>query len=1506
MTDTESSPKKTPAKSATKATKTPSKQVPKTPTKQAPKTPSKSVKKEVPRAPSTPEPAQTRSEPPDSPDRMAPSAISDDDHLTNGEHEEYEEEDEENGLEGNGHAEGLAEGEEEGREEEEEEGAEEEEYEEEEDDDLTERDPNEASRDLGEQATSRVPGTEAVDNAKDTAEETAEGAKETAKDTKDSAKDKAEDTKASAKDKAEDAKATAGDKAAEAKETAEDKAEDTKATAEDTAGDAKGAAEETTDGAKGTAEDTVEATKETAEGITEEIIPAAEVNEAGDVVDDDGNVIGRVTEGDKSKLGGSLVSEEGDIIDKDGNVVGKADPIEEEVENIGEAAEEAADETKSQVDSAKSGLDEEEKPNVEDLKDTAEETAEGVEKPDVDEAKEGVEGAVEGAGEKAEGAVDEAKEGAKDVADGVSKPDVDPVEEPEILQSKLKGPFDIQESGEILDAEGKAIGKLQDDVDLKSLAGKQGFNVDGEGNLVGENGTIIGKVDLLPVNELPIPESVKERVLNAAIPEGASQLGSKLEGSKADLGSQAPDADQAKEGIEEGKEGLEGAVEGAEEKAEGAEEEAESNIPPVSILEGLKVNKAGKIVDKDGNPIGQLVEGDAKKLAGKKCDKEGKIWNDAGKVIGRAEPLPEVEENEAAPFEDFPGALVDKSGKIVYEGEVIGQVIEGDVKKMIGKTVDADGDILDKNGNVIGKAERTEEEPAEGAEEEAESNIPPVSILEGMKVNKAGKIVDRDGNPIGQLVEGDAKKLAGKKCDKEGKIWSDAGKVIGRAEPLPEVEENEAAPFEDFPGALVDKSGKIVYEGEVIGQVIEGDVKKMIGKTVDADGDILDKNGNVIGKAERTEEEPEPEPEGPDYSVLADKKINKAGNVVDDSGRVVGRVIQGVLKNMIGRRCDKNGDVWNDNGKVMGKCEPIPDAEKEELKEPAPFEDFPDATVERNGDVISEGEIIGKVVEGDAKKLHGKKVDADGDIVDRYGNVLGKAERWDAPEKEPEPEIDNSSLAGKRVNKAGNVVDKNGEIYGRLIEGDVKQLAGKMCDKQGFVRNEAGDIIGRCQVVPEGDREGLKEGPFTDFDGCTVTKEGKVVTSKGEVVGRLISGDPNVLYGRAVDDDGEIVDKNGNVVGKAERWAEEEVKKDVNPMAGRKVNKEGNIVDENGDIIGKLTSGDLGVCAGKKVDDDGDVVDSKGTTIGHVSLLQDIPAEEVKKDASPMSGRKVNKEGNVVDENGDIMGKLTSGDVSVCAGKTVDDEGDVVDSKGQTVGHVTLLQDIREEEPEPEPEPEPEETEEEKKAREDAELDQKLCKQMAWCVEDSLEKIRPILKMITTKIEEAERKPKEELDEEQLVKDVKPLIEEGGRILTEANASIRALDPGGRLQSQAKAKASGREATPDEYHLAELLKELTGSVTETIDKAKRKIDGMPHAKKELNPLWGLLSEPLFQILAAVGLLLSGVLGLVGKLLSGLGLGNLVDNLLGGLGLKSVLGNLGLGGVLDSLTGKKKK
>lgn len=248
------------------------------------------------------------------------------------------------------------------------------------------------------------------------------------------------------------------------------------------------------------------------------------------------------------------------------------------------------------------------------------------------------------------------------------------------------------------------------------------------------------------------------------------------------------------------------------------------------------------------------------------------------------------------------------------------------------------------------------------------------------------------------------------------------------------------------------------------------------------------------------------------------------------------------------------------------------------------------------------------IVEGDAKRLKGSRVDEDGDILDRRGNVVGRAEAWDEPEAEVQAEPDRSMLAGKRVNKAGNVVDSAGVIYGR-VEGNVDSLVGRMCNKDGHVMSESGEVIGKAELVPEHEREGSRDGPFAELVGCTVTKDGKVVTAAGDVVGRLTSGDGKKLSGRSVDEDGDVVDRNGNVLGKAERWEEPEVERRRDPLAGRRVNREGNVVDEDGNLIGKLVSGDLAICAGMEVDEDGDVVNSKGTTVGHVSRLEDIPPE---------------------------------------------------------------------------------------------------------------------------------------------------------------------------------------------------------------------------------------------------------------------------------------------------------
>jgi hypothetical protein len=174
-------------------------------------------------------------------------------------------------------------------------------------------------------------------------------------------------------------------------------------------------------------------------------------------------------------------------------------------------------------------------------------------------------------------------------------------------------------------------------------------------------------------------------------------------------------------------------------------------------------------------------------------------------------------------------------------------------------------------------------------------------------------------------------------------------------------------------------------------------------------------------------------------------------------------------------------------------------------------------------------------------------------------------------------------------------------------------------------------------------------------------------------------------------------------------------------------------------------------------------------------------------------------------------------------------------------------------------------------------------------IDEAMDRIKPVLRLIITDIiapsrehfihyramcpnfltlqetDKAERISTEEQDEQELGDIVRPLIEEGSRILQETNVSIRALDSSGRIAAGVKQKAASRDATPDEYRLAEKLKDLSENVSKTIEPAKQKTAGMPHAKKELNPLWGLLTEPLGQILAAGRLLLSDVLGLVGRL-----------------------------------------
>ncbi|PNP77732.1 hypothetical protein FNYG_08813 [Fusarium nygamai] len=1070
---------------------------------------------------------------------------------------------------------------------------------------------------------------------------------------------------------------------------------------------------------------------------------------------------------------------------------------EETAEGVPEQAKDIPEEAKEDVTSK---VDEQDVPKPEDVEEKLQEKTEGaqdeVPKSEVPDKSEAADEIPSGEAPGDDGDKSKAGDDLKSVAPGEEAAGVTD----EVQDKAAEG----QEAAEGKVAEGEeAVGDLPEDTKSKAAEGEE---------------TAEGKVAEGEEAAKDLPEDAQSK---------AAEGEETAEGKVAEGEEVAGDAtEEAKDKAAEGEEAVE------EKAAEGEEAAKELDF---SILKGTTVDKEGNLVNEKGDKLGKVVEGVLKQLIGLSSDDQGVIWDKTGKQLGKAEPIPEWD-REQLDFSVLKGTTVDKEGNLVNDkGHLIGKVTEGEIKQLIGLTSDEQGTIWDKTGKKVGKAE-----PLPEWERGEQKDY---SILKGTTVDKNGNLVNEKGHLFGKVVEGEIKQLIGLTSDEQGTIWDKTGKKVGKAEPLPEWERGEQKDFSILKGAVVDKEGGLTNDkGDTIGKVTEGEIRQLVGLKSDENGKIW-RDGKVVGQAEPLAEWDRVQKK--DRSILKGAKVNKVGKLVDANGTVVGKVVEGELKELIGKRADENGDIWNDSGEVIGKGEPVSISERED-KASAPFEHFPGATVESDGRVMYQGEQVGEVVEGDPKQLKGSEVDEDGDILDRRGNIVGKAKRWEAPEAEEEKPVDKSALAGKRVNKAGNLVSESGEIYGRVVEGDVQKLVGRMSDKDGNIRSESGDIIGKAELVSEGERGGKKEGPFAQLKNCTVGKDGKVVNGAGEVVGKLVIGDAKALAGRAVDDDGEIIDSNGNVIGKAERWEEPEKEKKHNPLAGRKVNREGNVVDADGNIIGKLTSGELLDCAGKEIDEDGDVFNQKGAVIGHVSLLEDIPKEEEPEPEGETEEERIKREQAEADEA---------------------------------------------------------------KQAEEAEKNKKLAQQLAYQIEQCLERLRPICKSINDKISAAEAQKPEDRDEEELVRQVKPLIEDGGKILTETNGIIRGLDPDGRIARNAKQKTAGGEATPEEAHLANLLKELSTEIQTTIEEGKRKLAGMPHAKKEINPLWALLAEPLFQIVAAVGLLLSGVLGLVGKLLgpilgpllNGLGLGGLLDGLLGGLGLKKILGSLGLGDVVGTVT-----
>jgi len=193
----------------------------------------------------------------------------------------------------------------------------------------------------------------------------------------------------------------------------------------------------------------------------------------------------------------------------------------------------------------------------------------------------------------------------------------------------------------------------------------------------------------------------------------------------------------------------------------------------------------------------------------------------------------------------------------------------------------------------------------------------------------------------------------------------------------------------------------------------------------------------------------------------------------------------------------------------------------------------------------------------------------------------------------------------------------------------------------------------------------------------------------------------------------------------------------------------------------------------------------------------------------------------------------------------------------------------------------------------DEEMD-KVELRLAEIIDGALKGIKPFLKLMVERCEEAEDKKKKnkDFDEDEFVKSVEPIIREASGLLNSTLDQIKALDPEQKVQRRAKRNAEDQKASKNQEVIAKGLAELSESVTKTIEECKKKLKDLPKAKSKLGPMFNMLSEPLFQILSAVGLLVYGVLNLVGRILDSLGLGGVFRGLCDGLGISTLLKTLG--------------
>ncbi|KAL6231073.1 hypothetical protein BDW75DRAFT_233898 [Aspergillus navahoensis] len=566
----------------------------------------------------------------------------------------------------------------------------------------------------------------------------------------------------------------------------------------------------------------------------------------------------------------------------------------------------------------------------------------------------------------------------------------------------------------------------------------------------------------------------------------------------------------------------------------------------------------------------------------------------------------------------------------------------------------------------------------------------------------------------------------------------------------------------------------------------------------------------------------------------------------------------------------------------------------------------------------------------------------------------------DIPERHP---LSLSSLDGLAVGEGGMILDNDGQAVGKVVEGDPNDLVGLIVNGYGEILDEDGDLIGCVDVLSEdvtSDRSEDNRAQGNDLGGGTPEREevsprvdareeeyasSKIMTETRESPREESKVETQISSTEAIEEQGQA--------GQDERQLP-----DISVLEGLTCNTLGEIITPEGITVGELVDGDaMRICIDELcLDNQGQFKDGRGVVIGRArpipssqtqvrsgtGVMKEVAPEPIPENEEPgdpsagfrvLDDLTVDKDGVVYDSSGWTVGRLADRvrdeDHDGLASRPVDTDLKANADGTTGTGELTLPQgdektrwfrlDVEGKDTDQETEPESEPHA--KHARFDMQNlacgiannsgyvigNGHLVKEMCTIVQQTTDSMDPLCRQITLVIEEANLKPKNQLAAERLVEDLRPLITSAGDILQDCNNNLRSLSSDRQIASTLNSHGS-LYSTPDdmtsEFQLANLLKDLAQTVIDTITTGRHRLTEiskeMPYARRKINPLWTLLSNRLFDVITAVGLLHSGVIGLFSRLLKGPWLGRAIRRLLVGIGLDRILDRLGIERVLAAL------